>query len=332
MRSSEADELTGSACLPPVETIGGGVRYRLASKLIKGRQFGGEHEEWVVLEPAYRAAELAIRLTGADSETHIFPPSDLGEKIIDLRRWVNGPAGRRLGLASIPDGPANGRMLRRTTAISLGTRPGGVIAAKIQLKHLSVATTEGYAYRPGGSQARLFADMQRAEQGHHQELTMAAFRDYQEGQMPTGPGARDLIAAFDLIDQELNGHEPGEPKIVDSERRLETLLQRHAAHLHVQAANYCWFRDPHKALCLKLSGGEITKKSLPLAGMCDSAKCSQATHHAVHLEVWRSKAVSIQVLLDSRNVPKGEKIRLQPELDRALRVVQAIENTMPGGV
>jgi len=38
------------------------IRYRLASKLIKGQALGGLAEEWVVIEPVYRAVELAEQL------------------------------------------------------------------------------------------------------------------------------------------------------------------------------------------------------------------------------------------------------------------------------
>ena len=65
MRSSELMELTGDSCLPPEEVTPGLFRYRLASQLIKGQPWGGTADEWVVIEPAYRAVELAIRLTRA---------------------------------------------------------------------------------------------------------------------------------------------------------------------------------------------------------------------------------------------------------------------------
>ncbi|MEV4180602.1 hypothetical protein AB0J28_04045 [Streptosporangium canum] len=58
---------------------------------------------------------------------------------------MNEPAGQGLGLAAILDNPVNLRALRRTLAIELAHRPGGVLAAKIHLKHVAVATTEGYA-------------------------------------------------------------------------------------------------------------------------------------------------------------------------------------------
>ncbi|MFF8785026.1 hypothetical protein [Streptomyces sp. NPDC015125] len=44
-------------------------------------------------------------------------------------------------------------MLRRTLALAIAARPGGLLAAKVALKHISVATTEGDAARPGTSPA-----------------------------------------------------------------------------------------------------------------------------------------------------------------------------------
>jgi hypothetical protein len=65
MRSSEVMELSSESVQPPEDAMEGLVRYRLASMLIKGQQWGGVRDEWVVIEPAYRAVELAIRLTRA---------------------------------------------------------------------------------------------------------------------------------------------------------------------------------------------------------------------------------------------------------------------------
>ena len=50
---------------------------------------------------------------------------------------MNGPSGQRLGLAPIPGYPVSLRSLRRTLAIELAYRPGGVLAAKFQLKHIA---------------------------------------------------------------------------------------------------------------------------------------------------------------------------------------------------
>ncbi|MFD9288419.1 hypothetical protein ACFWBV_08930 [Streptomyces sp. NPDC060030] len=64
--------------------------------------------------------------------------------------WGNGPEGRRLGLAPIPEMPVSLRMLRRTLAVEMAHRPGGLLAAKIHLKHISVVTTAGVRTAPVG--------------------------------------------------------------------------------------------------------------------------------------------------------------------------------------
>jgi len=323
MRASELDEITADSPLAPVTVPGGTQRFRLASKLIKGKVLGGVREEWVVLEPAYRSVQLAARLNQATGQDRAFAGATMDYIHRRLREWVNGPDGKRLGLAAIPAGPVNGRMLRRTVALAIAHRPGGLLAAKIQLKHMSVVTTEGYANRPGGSQAALLADVEKAEQDRNLELTAAAWRDYQQGRMPAGPGARDLITAFEHIDAELADHSAGTASVLDSDRRLENLLRNQAKHLHLGTANYCWFRDPAKALCLRLAG--TPKADKPLAGMCDSARCSQATHHPCHLPAWEGQVAGNQVFLGNPRFPKAEKIRLLPEIERAQRVVEEIK-------
>jgi hypothetical protein len=138
MRSSELMELEVGCCRPHEEHGPGLVRYRLASKVIKGQPLGGTPDEWVVIEPAYQAAQLLERL-------HDDPQPGqplLGRFAFDVRHtwfrnWVNGPAGQRLGLAPIPDHPVSLRALRRTLSIELAYRPGGMLAAKLHLKHIA---------------------------------------------------------------------------------------------------------------------------------------------------------------------------------------------------
>jgi hypothetical protein len=51
------------------------------------------------------------------------------------------------------------------------------------------------------------------------------------------------------------------------------MLTKRARILHMGIANYCWFTDPSRALCLKLAGTPTADR--PLAGMCDSARCDR---------------------------------------------------------
>jgi hypothetical protein len=297
MRSSELMELQVGCRRPPEGYSSGLVRYRLASKVIKGQPLGGVADEWVVIEPAYRATELLERLH--DNPENGAPL--LGRFAFDVRNtwfrnWVNGPAGQRLGLAPIPETPVSLRALRRTLAIELAYRPGGVLAAKLHLKHIAVATTEGYASRPGGAQAELLAEINKHESERNLDLVWSEFRNYQQGILPAGPGARELTEFFAHVDAKLDPTEAGAPKTQRSDREVLNLLAKRAQTLHLGTSNYCWFTDPSRALCLKLAGTPNADK--PLAGMCDSARCPQATHHPCHRPVW-ADPLSVKVELDT---------------------------------
>ncbi|MGH9285434.1 MAG: hypothetical protein ACRD0M_07145, partial [Acidimicrobiales bacterium] len=154
MRSSELMELRVGCRRPPEEFGPGLVRHRLASTIIKGKPLGGIADEWVVIEPVHHAAGLAeLLLENARDGAPLFGRFAFNVRYAWFRAWVNGPAGQRLGVAPIPEDNVSLRALRRTLAMELAYRPGGVLATKIHLKHVSVATTEGYASRPGGAQA-----------------------------------------------------------------------------------------------------------------------------------------------------------------------------------
>lgn len=244
-----------------------------------------------------------------------------------LRSWINGEHGRQLGLEPIPDGPVNPRALRRTLAMTIAQRPHGLMAAKVALKQVSVATTEGYAARPGGHQAAFLADVAAAEEAEHLRLTAAAYEDYQRAILPAGKGARDLLAVFKAVDRALDRaldrHDPGTVTVID-DRRVERVLKAKAKTLHAGVGNYCWFSDPGKALCLKLAG--TPNADQPLMGMCDSARCPQATHHPGHRQVWADHAENTRtVFLGNPRLSTLERARAQATFDRATRIVAEID-------
>jgi hypothetical protein len=328
MRSSELMELE-VGCRQPVEEHGPGLlRYRLSGKLVKGQPLGGVRDEWVVIEPAYQAAALAEQLhDNPAAGASLLGRFHIVSRYQWFRNWVNSPAGQRLGLAPIPDGRVNIRMLRRKLALELAYRPGGLLAAKIVLHHVSAATTEGYASRPGGAQAQLLAEISEQEQQRNLDLLWAEFRNYQQGVMPAGPGARDLVDFFAHVDRHLGATRDGEyspVRVQHADRDVLNLLSKRARTLHLGASNYCWFTDPSRALCLKLAGTPTADR--PLIGMCDSARCPQATHHNVHRSVWGEHAERTATFLGQLGpTRKAEKARLQSEYDRALRVVAEID-------
>jgi integrase len=325
MRGSELMELR-HGCRNISHHGDGMARYRLKSKLIKGRPLGGTSEEWVVIEAVYDVigvAEQLSRLTGVPGDL-VFGRFNSELRYRWFRDWVNGPAGQRLGLTEIPDGIVTLRMLRRTLAHELAYRPGGLLAAKFALKHVSVATTEGYAARPGGAQGKLLAEIAEDEAGRNLQAVLAEFRNYQDGIMPAGPGARELTGFFAAVDKDLAGHDADAPRVVASDQHVLNLLSKRAQVLHLAAANYCWFADPSRALCLKMAGTPAASK--PLAGMCDSARCPQATHAPCHRPVWADAVTSTTAFIGSLGRTRtAERTRLQAELDRAQRVLDSID-------
>jgi integrase len=325
MRKSELCELATGCCLPPREIMPGLFRYKIASTLIKGQPHGGSPDEWVVTKEVYDAVAVAAQLLGSPPEgTPLFGRFNLAVAYRGFRGWVNGPAGQRLGVAPIPAGQVNLRMLRRTLAVELAYRPGGLLAAKIHLKHVSVVTTEGYASRPGGSQARFLAEVGKEEQRRNLALVQAEYGNYRNGIMPSGPGARDLAAFFAAAAGTTAGpaHQP--PAVIPGDQQVRAMLARRAKTLHLGPANFCWFTDPARALCLKQAGTPGADQ--PLLAMCDSARCPQATHHPCHREVWAEAVTQHEEFIAA--LPRSqatEKARLHRELDRARRVLAGID-------
>ena len=331
MRKSELCELATGSCLPPKEVMPGLFRYKIASTLIKGQPHGGTPDEWVVTKEVYDAAGIAAQLLGSPPDgTPLFGRFNLAVALQGFRGWVNGPAGQRLGLAPIPPGTVNLRMLRRTLAVELAYRPGGLLAAKIHLKHVSVVTTEGYANRPGGSQARFLAEVGKEEQLRNLALIQAEYDNYKNGIMPSGPGARDLAGVFAAAAGQPSGpgHQP--PNVIPGDQQVRVMLARQARTLHLGPANFCWFTDPAKALCLRQAGTPGADQ--PLLAMCDSARCPHATHHPCHREVWAEAITQHEDFIAALpRSQKTEKARLEAELDRARRVLAGIDTASQTG-
>ncbi len=77
-------------------------------------------------------------------------------------------------------------------------------------------------------------------------------------------------------------------------------------------------------MCLKLAGTPHADK--PLTGICDSARCPQATHHGAHRDVWAQHAQTTKTFLGQLGpARKTEKTRLQADYDRAMRVLNGID-------
>ncbi|MFE7531571.1 hypothetical protein ACFU7Y_38570 [Kitasatospora sp. NPDC057542] len=171
--------------------------------------------------------------------------------------------------------------------------------------------------RPGGAQAALLAEVGKLEAERNKDLTWQVWQDYKAGRRPAGPGAKSLLDFFAFVDAQAD-RAPGAPATKRGDQGVMNLLARRAKTLHLGTANYCWFADPAKALCLKLAGTPAADQ--PLLGMCDAARCPQATHHPCHRPVWAASAENKKAFIAAiGRSQQVEKTRLQQELDRDMR-------------
>ncbi|CAG7640841.1 hypothetical protein [Rhodococcus opacus] len=69
---------------------------------------------------------------------------------------------------------------------------------------------------------------------------LAEFRNYQQGILPAGPGARNLTDFFASIDSTLDTAPADGPKVQRNDRDILNLLSKRADVLHLGPANYCW--------------------------------------------------------------------------------------------
>lgn len=94
MRASELMELTPASVLAPREVQPGLFRFGLSSKRIKNEQWGGVEDEWVVIESAHRAVELATRLSVAKNsgtDDSVFGRFSFVKRFNTLRRAGQRP-------------------------------------------------------------------------------------------------------------------------------------------------------------------------------------------------------------------------------------------------
>jgi integrase len=316
LRASELAEM-GRGCVRAEQLANGMVRHRVHTKLIKGRPLGGEAQRWTVIEEVAQAFALVEGLVATELPFARFNPR---ARFPTLIRWTNGE-GQRAFLAPIPTHwQLNPRQFRRTLARLLGFRPHGVLAGKVHLKHVSVATSEGYYGRAGSSAAAFLADVDRERTRARLETTTRLYAEWVAGAPMTGPGHKELEGLFADVARQLGSLGAG---VVVSDSRLEELLRRRADTLHVAPLNYCWFVDPARARCLALAGR--TDADGPLVGMCEPTRCANATIHPEHQPVWLDTIGQVDGLLASSRVPQQERRRLRSERARLQAVADGVK-------
>jgi integrase len=314
MRHSELAEILRGAWRRE-EPSPGQVRFRIESKLLKGQPPGGKREVWTAIEPVITALRVAESLT---TGRHPITVEPFSRKYPQLVQWVNDHANEE-GLQIIPtDWQLEPRQFRRTLSRELAWRPGGVIAGKIHLKHISVVTTEGYAGAHGESARAFLAEVEAERRVRNRETAQRAVAEIERGAPVAGRGAKALTQAVSEV------LEPGPvrgPQVRDRDDALKSLVRARADTLHVTPLVYCWFTNPEAARCLR----HARDKSQPLIAACRPELCANATVHAEHVPAWISGLDALRATIADRRVPDGERSRLHAKAAEMQAIVSVVQ-------
>ncbi|TRW44393.1 hypothetical protein [Georgenia yuyongxinii] len=313
MRSSEIAAIERNS-VKREEFAPGIIRRRIQSTLLKGEPPGGRRETWVVIDEVVQAIELAEALTTKRNPLLL---SEFAPSYTNFRSWV-AVHGGMAGLNPIPeDWNLVPRQFRRKLAREIGWRPNGVIAGKIHLKHISVATTEGYAGRHGESASAFQAEVEHERRQAKAAAVERVVDAAERGERIIGLGAASLAAA--IADAGLA--DAGDaPQVRDRDDVVGTLMKARGDTLHIGPLAHCWFTDPRRARCLR----GVADKTRPLVGSCEPTMCANASIHREHAPVWLGGLESLKASLSDRRIPAGERQRVQQKIREVEAVIEPL--------
>ncbi|HEV2368560.1 MAG TPA: hypothetical protein VGR90_01715 [Acidimicrobiales bacterium] len=330
-----AEEITAirRGCVERVQLRNGDWRLRLHGIVYKRRRHGGVPASWVVIDEIATAVAVLERLAPSGSDLLFVPQTlrsygaltplgvatfSMNHYLAGFCEWLAGPV-LPPGLVPLPAGTrVTTRQFRRTMARALAFRPHGVVAGKVQLKHLKVATSEGYYGRANSSLAAFHEEIETEAAAARLGAAKDRYLAYIDGSGVAGGARRALARHFSAIAAEMATFTG---TTLETDRHLEELLADRLGRLHVGVVNDCWFIDPERAACR--NGDEAP--SVPRPNACVGDRCANAVVTAVHLPVYRAAHDQVVSLRRSRKVSAFEKERLAAEQSRLDAVIEAVE-------
>ncbi|WP_371095155.1 hypothetical protein [Streptomyces sanglieri] len=316
MRDSEAQSLKPGCHFTEPSADGVIERHKVRGTVFKGRQPTGDEDSWVVIEPVAEAVTVLESLTDCDQlfYRHGFRHSKDGiaSTINDLLNVFADRLAEARPHDPIPlvDGKKwrfTTRQFRRTVAWHIGHQPFGVVAGKIQYKHVKVAMFEGYA---GSSVSGFRNEVESEQQLARLEHFLDQYEDFKDGvRMPPR-----LTAEFTRIRDEL-GDFPG--RTVDA-ARLRAMLANPARAYYPGVLNDCYF-EASTALCLlrRPAAGPDTK---PVMNHCQPAKCPNSCVLPQHRPAIDKVIDDARQLLTIRRPTGLQKTALHQQIDQMRRM------------
>lgn len=331
MRDSEVHSLR-AGCHSIERSRDGTIhRHRLQGRVFKRRHPEGEDVEWVAIEPVVHAIHVVTELAEVHGMAELFTLPHGGGRGNTVRPWrlidafrdhLNRLAPRHPKLPRVPDEEGkpwkfNSMQLRRTLAWYIANRPYGIVALKIQYKHVDVAVSEGYA---GTSEAGFAKEIEWARLEGRGDDLLERFRDFCDGVACGGPGAPRIEAEFSRIRAEIGGRFPF---LVADQARVRAMLLNSEAVLFVGLYNDCYF-VPAMALCQRET--PEGKRPLPVLAICSPTRCPNSCFGPRHVEKWQSVAEEIREHLTNTRLGAPQRIALRQELERVEGVVSEIKD------
>ncbi|HMR30092.1 MAG TPA: hypothetical protein PKA13_12110 [Geminicoccaceae bacterium] len=311
-------------------------RHRVRSTAYKMRSVTGEAAEWITIAPVGRAVDIAERLSaharerrgldtlwlvlvnGAATKDH------LSTEIVRTLNQFRAHLDRTQGTPENPAIPreASGqpwrfatRQFRRTIAWHIANRPFGTVAGKIQYKHASIATFDGYA---GESASGFGAEVARERSLGRLEDIIEHYEEFRRGHPPTGPAASRLVSEFGRVADAL-GDLPG--MIVDP-ARLRSMLRHLARDLHVGFLNDCFF-EAASALCLRRT--PQTDRKAPVLSHCSPERCPNSCLSRRHLPPWEASIEEGDILLRDPKLTANQRKALEIEQARKRALIAPLK-------
>lgn len=311
------------------------MRHRVRSVAYKGNSSEGEQTEWVTIEPVAKAIQvlekLSLRAASARGLTTLWPvlntksggKEHLSSEVVRQLNLYRDHLNDLFGTADapvIPNGPGDKpwrittRQFRRTIAWHIANRPFGTIAGKIQYKHASVATFEGYA---GNSASGFRAEVENQRALGQLDDLLIYFDERQTGSALSGPAGPRISKALDTAAAELDPL----PAMIADRSRLRTMLASLARTLYVGGLADCFF-DPGTALCLKQVAH--TDNKIPLTVLCQPTQCPNACISARHRPAWEKAEADALLLLKEKRLSKVQRVALRQDLHRFQTVLKGL--------
>jgi hypothetical protein len=332
MRDSEVQAMR-SGCHSVARSADGVVeRHRIHSTAYKRAGATGRAEDWVTIAPVSRAVAVLEQLTGPtrarrgiDSlwvvlKSGAATKDHLSSEIVRTLNQFRDHLDRKYG---VPDTPAiprgadarpwhfSTRQFRRTVAWHIANRPFGTVAGKIQYKHASIATFEGYG---GQSNSGFPGEIARENALGQLDDIIEHYEDFRRGLLPTGPASARLLHEFAYVRDEL-GDLPG--RIADP-ARLRAMLRHLARTLHVGFLNDCFF-EPASALCLPRT--PVEQRRAPVLSHCSPDRCPNSCIATRHLPPWTASIADGDAMLRDTHLSPLQREALGTEQARKRRLI-----------